>query len=254
MSNRSLLIVSLLIAVALVWIKGQERILSRTLNNIQVTLVNMPDNFILPEAFILPRTRVDVQGPRNTVEMIRPDMTTFRIDMETFEELDDESSVNIILSREMFRTNLERADQQRVSVHEESIHPRQVTLQLIGMEIDQPRPEPPETPPNQLAIPIYRLEKEVDVVIPTTGSPARNYRLRENGVRPTPSRIRVTGRYETLASLESVSTRTLDLSGITPDHPAIHLPLESVGEAYDIRPVPSIISGVTVTLDLTEEG
>lgn len=250
MSNRNIAILALLLAIGILWIKGQERIVRRTLTNLPITYENLPANYRIPD-FWTPRTRAVIQGPRNTIELVRSDLSSFRLDLSNLDEMTTDFSASIILSDDMFRTNLESANRDRIQVLEETIQPRQVVIQVLSRELGTPEPALPKAEDNELLVPIYRLEKEIPVTVPRQGQPAQGYVI--ESLQAQPPRIRMTGSYEALTQTERLQTRTLDVSGMMPPTTPIHLPLESANPAYDIRPVDEAVTGVTVTVNLVEE-
>ncbi len=250
MSNRSILILSLLLAVGVVWIKGQERIQRRPMNNIQVTVDNLPTNWSLPELWAPPRVRLTIQGPRTTVELPRTDVSNFRIDLEELEFPETGDALIVLLSEDMFRTNLEPDDRAKVSVIEDTIKPRQVKLQVFSWNVDAPPPTPPTPETNQILIPLFKAEKDIPIETPTVGAPLDGYQIEDFFI--TPSSIRLTGSREALDRIGSVSTQVLDLGAIPVDTQPIYLPLEIPEGTYDIQPAGSELRGVTVTVTFSQ--
>ena len=250
MSNRSIIILSLLLAIGVVWIKGQERIQRRPLTNVKVTVDNIPASWSLPEPWAPPRVNLTIQGPRTTVELPRTDVSNFRIDLSelTFPESGD--ALIVLLRDNMFRTNLDPDDRVRISVLEDTIRPRQVKLQLFSWNVDAPFPSPPAPEANQVLIPLFKAEKDIPIMTPTVGRPPEGYKVEDFYI--TPSSIRLSGSREALDRISSVSTQVLDLGAIPVDTHPIYLPLEIPAETYDIQTAGSELRGVTVTVTFSQ--
>lgn len=252
MSNRAIFVLSLIIAVALVWIKGQERIQRRPLTNVPVTVENLPANWMLPEPWTPPRVGLILQGPRTSVEMARSDLSSFQIDLSEIAFPEADEPLNLLLRDDMFRTNLEADDRARVNVVEDSVRPRQVRLEFFAWNVEAAPPQPRPSEGAQISIPLYRVERVVPIDTPTIGSPPEGFSL--NRLMVTPPELRLTGSRDALERIESVSTQTLDLSTVPVGTPPIYLPLEIPRGTYDIRPAGEEIRGVTVTLEFTDQG
>lgn len=250
MSNRSIIILSLLLAISVVWIKGQERIQRRTLNNVKVTVDNLPANWTLPEPWAPPRVNLTIQGPRTTVELPRTDVSNFRIDLSELTFSESGGPLIVLLRDNMFRTNLDPDDRSRVSVLDETINPRQIKLQVFSWNVDAPAPSAPPSEPNQIMIPLFKAEKDIPIETPTVGRPPEGYRVEDFYI--TPSSVRLTGSREALDQISSVSTQVLDLGAIPIDTQPIYLPLEIPTGTYDIRPSGNELRGVTVTVTFTQ--
>ncbi|MFB3786411.1 MAG: CdaR family protein [bacterium] len=254
-NDAGVLFLSVLLAVGLVWIKGQERIDRRTLNGIPISLENMPDNLVLPDTWVTPNTVVTVQGPRNTIDLIRQSQSGFYVDMSKIALSEGETPASVILTGEMFLTNMvDESDRSRISVVEESIVPRQLSFYLIPWDITQPQPsyENLEAGANQLAVPLLRIEKNVQVTIPLQGDPPGVLKL--NRVKIEPPEITITGPRQAVDKIKSVSTPLLDLEFISLDNPLYLMPLPDLEHEFGVRPVEKSIRGVTVTLILTKKG
>lgn len=239
-----------MLAIGLVYIKGQERIQRRTLTNIPVTIEHVPPNWTLPENWTPARASLAIQGPRNTIELVRSDQSSFRVDLSSVHFSENGDPVVLLLGNEMFRTPLEPGDRSRISVVEDSIRPRQVKIQVQPWEMTAPQSPPENSDSNQILIPLYRIEKVVKIVTPTQGTPPERFVLKSLSVSP-PS-IRLTGPRDALDRIESVSTQALILDLIPPDTPPIYLPLDIPSGPYDIHPADSNVHGVTVTLTYSE--
>ncbi|MDP8243104.1 MAG: YbbR-like domain-containing protein [Candidatus Hinthialibacter antarcticus] len=250
MTNRSIIILSLVLAVGVVWIKGQERIQRRPLTNVKVTVDNIPAGWMLPEPWAPPRVSLTIQGPRTTVELPRTDVSNFRIDLAELSFPESGDALIVLLRDSMFRTNLEPTDRARVSVLDETIKPRQVKIQVFSWNVDAPFPSPPEPEANQILIPLFKAEKDIPIKTPTVGKPPEGYKLEEFYV--TPSSIRLTGPREALDRIGSVSTQVLDLGAIPVDTQPIYLPLEIPAGTYDIQTAGSELRGVTVTVTFSQ--
>ncbi|MGC9327148.1 MAG: hypothetical protein ACP5I1_05920 [Candidatus Hinthialibacter sp.] len=156
-SNNGLLFLSFLMAVGIVWIKGQERIDARTIGGIPVSVENLPSNLVLPERWNSPEATVMLQGPRNILEMIRSVQCGFFIPFSEQILPEKDEPRNLILNASMFRTSLDNQDDQvPISVLESSIHPRQASIYLLPWDITQEQPEYKHLlSPDVITIPIY---------------------------------------------------------------------------------------------------
>lgn len=250
MSNRSLVLVSLLLAIGIVYIKGQERIEERTLINLQVSIDNQAENILLPDTSLLPVVTVTVQGPSNLVGQILPANSLFRIDLEEFPPGTVQDPETIILTGSMLRTNLEAVDRSTIFVDEQSIRPRQVKLIVMPHEMGRPRQLPPESEDDIPVIPLYRVEKVVPVMVSSTNDPEPPYRVRSILVDP-PS-IRLTGAPDALASIDSLSTIQWDLAGVRPELNTAFLTLTGLADRTDVRPVGGRVLGVSATVILEQ--
>ncbi|MBD3267807.1 hypothetical protein GF373_14145 [bacterium] len=253
-SNRGLKIIALFLAVLLVWIKGQERIGTRVLTNIQVIVDNLPKNMIFPVGWIPPTTSMTVHGPRNILDLIRSDLSNFRVDLTRFPFPDNEEEINLMLDGSMFKTNLEPGERDRISVIEETIKPRQVVLHILPWEIDREIPSLPknERSANRINIPLYRLVKKAAIKVPTFGSPPQGYRLLRLEIDP--NEIILTGSWESMERIHSVTTPALDLSGFTEEPSPVFHPLGKIKERINAKPVEEDLRGVTVTVHLEKKG
>ena len=254
--NLGLKLVALLLAVGIVWIKAQEKITRRYIREgVQVTVENRPDNLLLPDPWIPPTALLTIQGPNNVVEFVRPDQCSFRLDLSKIEIPDDGTPVTVNLSDAYFRTNLDPINRQRISVPDETIHPRQVTLHVLPWDVKKTRPPVDKIAagPNQLVIPLYRVEKRVPVEVPHQGTPPDDLILA--GITVDPSEVTVTGKLEAVNKITSVSTTILDLSAITMDIPPIYLsPLQGLGRTYDVWPIKDSVRGATATIKIHKKG
>ncbi len=252
--NLGLKIFALLLAVGIVWIKAQEKINRRNLSDIQIVVENAPDNLYLPnEPWILPTVKVTIQGPRNTIEFVRPNQFSFHIDLNKVTLPLDGSSVNVILTKEMFRTNLYVEDQMRISIVEDSIYPSQVTFTILPWNIEEEKPPLTEfkSTENRNVIPLLRAEKQVSVVVPRYGTSPSDVVV--NNLSPEPKHIRVTGAMEAIQQIQSVSTTILDLSMISTDTKPVFLHLQGLGKGFGIWPVQDNIQGATVYYEISKK-
>lgn len=250
-SNTGLLFVAFILAVGLVWIKGQEKINPRHLSGIQVTVENLPDNFLLPDPWIPPTTSLNILGPKNITELVRHDQTSFRIDISEFTIPKEDSPITIPLASEMFRTNLDPTDRTKISVVENSIWPRQAVIHVIPWNISNERPRNigVESEDNQLNIPLYRLEKNIPIIVPIENlEEAKSLRVMWD-----PEEIKLTGRREALDRIEAVTTIPLDLAELPPDHidKSISIRFDNIWDG-GVRPVSENVQGVTVTLKVVK--
>ncbi len=245
-NNLELKLIALLLAVGLVWIKGQERINPLTLNDVSVMVENMPRNLYLPESWIPPEVSLTLHGPKNILELLRPEVTRFRIDLSKVKLPEPNEPVNLLLTEDMFQTNLEERDQLRISVVEASITPSQITLVIKPWNLEEEPPEVDVTNTDQVLIPLLRAQKHVEVIVPSRGVLTHDQELDEIVVDP-PS-IVMTGDRAALSRIESVSTEVLDLNLIEEDTPPFFLPIQEEGR--DVRPVRDDIRGVTVTIKM----
>ncbi|HOJ59275.1 MAG TPA: YbbR-like domain-containing protein [bacterium] len=254
-TDAGLLLLSLLLAAGLVWIKGQERIDRRTLNGIPISLENLPPNLVLPDNWVTPNTVVIVQGPRNTIDLIRQSQSGFYVDMSKVPLAEGETPASVILTSEMFLTNLvDETDRNRIAVVEESIVPRQLSFYILPWDITQPQPsyENLEAGANQLAVPLLRVQKNVPVTVPLRGDPPGPLHL--DRVRIDPPEVTVTGPRQAVDKIKSVSTPLLDLEYISLENPLYLMPLPDLEQDFGVRPVEKSIRSVTVTLILTKKG
>src|SRR5690606_21466192 len=83
-SNTSLIIISFLCAVGLMWVKGQERLIRKVIQDVRITVENYPENMVLPDPWIPPTTTCAISGPRNIVEFLYSDQCSFRIDVSKY--------------------------------------------------------------------------------------------------------------------------------------------------------------------------
>ncbi len=251
-SNSGLLFLAFLMAVGIVWIKGQERLDKRTLRGIPVSIESLPGNFVLPDPWNPPVVSVTLVGPKNVMEMIRPDQCRFIIPFSWKELSEDKPLQNVILNESMFRTSLvDESDQVRISVEKDSIHPVQASISIIPWEINQKQPgyEKADTV-DSIVFPLYRIQKRVPIVTPHMGEPPNGLKLKE--IIPDPSDILITGSREAVDRIQSITTTVLDLSYSTLQTPPQYMVLPELEEDFSVWPVAKTIRGVTVTLKLTK--
>ncbi|MEW6235943.1 MAG: YbbR-like domain-containing protein [Candidatus Omnitrophota bacterium] len=251
-SNLGLKFAALLLAVGMVWLKGQDRINRRTLTDVPVTVENLPHFYYLPDRWISPQARVTILGARNSLELIRPDLSSFRIDLSKFAPPEDGSPLNVILTNEMFRTNLEPRDRARISILEDSIAPSQATISVAYWDLAETQPNFETADSAKIAIPLLRVRKLLAVEAPRMGTPPEGYDLKSLVIDP--DKIAFTGDRAALSRIQSVSTVSLNMSLISPNTPPIFLPLERMEKGIDIHPAQENIRGVTVTLKLEKKG
>lgn len=252
-SNYGAVIFSFFLAVGIVWIKGQERIDRRTLGNVPVNVDNLADNIILPESWLPPTASITVQGPKNTIELIS--QYAFHIDFSKVDIPKDGFPAIVSLRSDMFRTNLLNPnDRLRITVDEESILPSQVAIHFLEWDIDHPRPNYRDIPEvsNQLAIPVYRIIKNIPITVPYKGSLQTDMTL--DSITVDPQSLPITGRREAIDRIKSVSTPFLDLSFIGDNPKPVILPLTNVEETYNIRLVDERIRHVTATVNIKKKG
>jgi len=252
--NLGLKLVALLLAVGIVWIKALEKINYRNIREgVQVTVENRPDNLLLPDPWIPPTVLLTVQGPSNIVEFIRPDQSSFRIDLSKVEFPEDGSPVTVTLSDANFRANLDPSDRAKVSVVDESIRPRQIVIRILPWDVQKPRPavESLASSPNQKMIPLYRVEKRVPVEVPRYERPPEDLLLA--GITVDPSQVLVTGKLEAVEQIKSVSTSILDLSSIYAEIPPMYLPFQGLGRNFDVWSFRENIRGGTVFLKVQKK-
>ncbi len=249
--NLGLKLFALLLAVGIIWIKAQEKIQRRTLSGVQIVVDNLPENiFLPPEPWIPPSVKVTIQGPKNTIEFVRPNQFSFHIDLSKISLPEAGSSVNVFLTKDMFKTNLFEEDRMRISVVDGSIFPSQVALQILPWELGQPRPSLThvDSSPNQRTIPLLLIEKSVPIVIPKYGNPPEEITL--ESLNPEPDEILVTGNMEAVQRIQSVSTAMLDLSMISTDTKPVFLQLQGLGRIFGVWPVKDNINGATVYFEV----
>ncbi len=247
-SNLSLKLIALFLAIGMVWIKGQEKINHRSLTGVPVTVENLPSNIYLADPWIPPTVSVLLQGPRNALDLIRPDQSSFRIDLSKFSLPDVGSPLNVILTDEMFRTNLDPRDRLHVSVLEETVRPGPVTILISQWNVDERQSEPPQSESGKIIIPLYQVQKEVPIVVPRKGSPPKGLKVVD--LKVDPESLLMTGERAALSNIQSVSTTMLDLNLVSSNPPPFFLPLQTMNKDFDIRPLRETIRGVTVTLKL----
>lgn len=254
-SNLGLLIISFLLAVGLVSIKGQEKINRRVISGVQVTVENLPANMMLPpDPWLTPTTTLSIQGPRNFIDFVRADKASFRIDYTNVPSPEVDAPVNILLTNEMFRTNLEPQDRAKISVIEQSVRPRQVVLKLIPWNIEQPLPDLSKhsVEGNHLLLPVLRIEKRVPVVVPQEGDLPEGFVVQSLSTEP--ETIKITGRRDAVDRIQSASTPPLALNYLSTDIQGpklLTLPLEDI-PVEDVSVVDETIRNVTVTVQLRE--
>ncbi len=252
-SDFGILVFSFFLAVGLVYIKGQEKIQRRFLSNVQVTVENLPSNMLLPpEPWLPPTSTVQIQGPRNFVDYVRADQTSFRISYENLPYSIEDFPVTVLLTNEMFKTNLEPDDRSKITAVEESIRPRQVLIEAVVWNLNETIPDVSKfTPePNQLLIPILRVEKRIPVVVPREGQQPEGYQIKNIEIHP--ETIMITGRREAVDRIKSVSTTPLALEYLSTDEKPIILPLQGF-EEMDVESVDDTIQNVTATVHLTRQ-
>lgn len=249
--NANIKLAALLLAVMVVFFKAQEKIQERILPNIPVSVENRPVNLVLPDRWAPPSVRCKVEGPRNLIDLIRPDMCRFQIDLSSLGRSESGDPVTFVLSGDMLKTNLEREDQRRVTMDPESVRPRQVAVRIVPWDIrfDKPAAETAAGRGNQVEIPLYQLRKEVPIRAPAEGGSGLDIEI-----RVSPPTLTLTGRMEALAQIQSVSTMTLDLRGIRADTLPMSVPLESFGDGADVWPLNENIRDVTVAFSINRNG
>jgi len=246
------MIVSFFLAVGIVWIKGQERIVPRTLFNIPVSVENLGENLVLPDNWLRPTAALTIQGPRNTIDLISE--SAFTIDLSKIDIPEDGSPLIVTLRSDMFRTNLMNPnDRLRISVNEDEIIPQQVAIHFLEWDIDKPPPNYKDIPDtaNQLIIPVYQLVKHVPIVVPHRGALGEDFTL--DRIISDPETVAVTGRREAIDRIKSVSTPLLDLNFFDEEQNPLSLPLTGLEGTYNVRLVNDAIRHVTVTVQLKKK-
>ncbi len=252
-SNSGILFLSFLMAVGIVWIKGQERIDRRVLSGIPISVEKIPQNLVLPDAWIPPTARVTLQGPRIAIDMMRSPQCGFFFSLAELDFPEDGSPQNVVLTESMFRTSkVDEADRNLISVDENSIHPRQVSLYVLPWDVsgDQPPYNNIPTSADIISLPLYRVQKTITINAPIMGGLSNGLKLQEMIVDPP--EIVVTGSREAVERINSVSTAILDISLSTLKTPPQYMALPDLKVKYDVWPVDKSIRGVTVTLKLTK--
>lgn len=252
-SNRGLIVLSFFLAVGLVWMRGQERLDSRSFSHIKILIENLPKNLTFPKGWNLPTTTVTIYGPRKTLDLIRTDQSNFLLDVSQNPIQDDDEEVPYLLTDSMFKSNLEPAERQRISL-DESIKQRRVILHILPWNIQEDPPviQPANNTANRIEIPVFRLEKRAKIVVPLQGKPAEGYELSLLDV--TPKDILVTGPREVIDRVQSVSTTPLEINGLSESHPGLYLTLDALFPAKDVRLVDNTVTGVTVSFDFKKKG
>jgi YbbR domain-containing protein len=229
------------------WVKGQERLIRKVIQDVRITVENYPENMVLPDPWIPPTTTCAISGPRNIVEFLYSDQCSFRIDVSKYNLPEGDTGLPVNLTNDMFVTRLNTEEQNRISVLDKQISPSQVLLKVIPWNIGTERPSTREISQasNQPVIPFFRLQKNIEVVVPTTGELPEGLSLGD--IQVDPHEILVTGKRAALDLIESVSTPILMLNTLQNDQTLFlslgRLPVEGV------QPVSSNIRGVTVTIN-----
>lgn len=251
-TNSGLLFLSFLMAVGIVWIKGQDRLDSRTLRGIPVSIEGLPSNLVLPDPWTPPTVSVKLLGPRNVImDFIRPDQCRFFIPFSWKELPEDNTPQTVILNQTMFRTGLvDESDRARISVEEETIQPIKASIVILPWDVTQERPRYDNLiTPDSATIPLYRIQKKVPIIAPTMSEPPNGLKLKE--ILIDPPEIQVTGPREAVDRIQAVSTAFLDLSYVSQQTPPQFMALPDLEEVFSVWPVAKTIRGVTVTLKLT---
>ena len=253
-SNSGLLIISFILATGIVWIKGQERIDSRLLTNIQVVLDNLPDNMTLSDGWTPPTTALSIRGPRNILDYVRTDLSNFRVDVSRTQLLSLEKENTILLTDQMFKTNLEPEERAKITIQEGSIKPWQVVVHVLPWNIIESKPvfTSPDRALNKLDIPLYKMEKKTKIIVPHVGDPVEGFVF--SRLEPDPKEIFVTGKKEALEQIESVTTSALDLTGLSENPLPIYLSLNQYFDKIDVKPVDDNLRGVTVSVSIKKKG
>jgi len=252
-SSSGILFLSFLMAVGIVWIKGQERIDRRVLNGIPISMEDIPENLVLPDAWIPPAARVTLQGPRIAIDMIRSPQCGFFVSLKEYDFSDDGTPRNVVLSESMFRTSMvDEADRSLITIDENSIHPRQVSLYMIPWNVSKDQSPYHNLPLSDdvISLPLYRVQKSIPINAPIMGGLSNGLKLKE--VIVDPPEILVTGSREAVDRIQSVSTAILDISLSTLKTPPQYMALPDLKVEYNVWPVKESIRGVTVTLKLTK--
>ena len=134
---------------------------------------NYPENMVLPDPWIPPTTTCAISGPRNIVEFLYSDQCSFRTDVSKYNLPEGDTGLPVNLTNDMFVTRLNTEEQNRISVLDKQISPSQVLLKVIPWNIGTERPSTREISQasNQPVIPFFRLQKNIEVVVPTTEMP-----------------------------------------------------------------------------------
>jgi YbbR domain-containing protein len=251
-ANPMLKLVALFLALGIVFVKAQERISTRIIRNVTLHLENMPPNFRLADRWFSPMIQCRVYGPKNVIDAIRADSSSFHLDVNKLPLKNVPSNITLLLKPEMFRTNLDVDLMTQFWVDEESIQPQQIIIQIKSWNINTPAPSPlvQKQDKSQYEIALHRLEKDVPVVIPTFGTPPAQ--IQYVGYTVNPESVSFAGRREALEQIQSVSTVTLDLSGISDDMLPIYLPLDLPLQG-DAVPVDETVREVTVTINIKKK-
>lgn len=251
-ANLSLKLIALFLALGIVFIKAQERISIRPIQNVRLQIENIPPNFRLADNWISPLIQLRVYGPKNVIDTIRPDMSTFTVDTGKLPLHTVPSNLTVLLTPELFRSNLDYDLNSQFWVDESSINPKQIIIQTQSWDINTPIPKANSTQQNggSYEMALYRIEKKVAIFVPTIGVPPS--KIQFLGYKTNPETLTFAGRREALEQIQSVSTVTLDLSGITENTLPIFLPIE-LPAGSEVEPVDASIREVTVTLSVQKK-
>ena len=113
------------------WVKGQERLIRKVIQDVRITVENYPENMVLPDPWIPPTTTCAISGPRNIVEFLYSDQCSFRIDVSKYNLPEGDTGLPVNLTNDMFVTRLNTEEQNRISVLDKQISPSQVLLKVI---------------------------------------------------------------------------------------------------------------------------
>lgn len=251
-ANFGLKCTALLLALGIVFIKAQERISFRTIPNVKLTIENIPPGFHLAENWISPLIQMRVYGPKNVIDLIRPDTSYFFLDISKYPLNNVPSNITVLLTPDSFRSNLDYDMAVQFWVDESSITPHQIIIQTKSWDITTPQPKPNANQPqnSSVEIALHRMEKSVSVGVPVIGTPPS--RLNFLGYKTNPESVTFAGRREALEQIQSVSTVPLDLSGVTENTLPIFLPLEFPAGSEAV-PVDASVREVTVTLNVQKK-
>ena len=244
-SNFGLKVAALLLALGIVFVKAQENIFTRTLRNIEISLENIPPNYRLPENWIVPTVQLRVYGPNNVINSIRPERSYIQIDFAAIPLDTISEPYPVLLEEDMFFSNSDEETAKQFTVSGNSIRPQQITIRKRSWKINQSPPDRSQenTKANEIEIPLYRIEKDVQVIMLTVGDPPPD--VLYEGYSVTPEFITLTGRLESLERIKSLPTEALDLSGLSVNTLTVSLPLQT------LQPFPNVAATGTERHEVT---
>ena len=198
-------------AVALVFIQWQRQLGVKTQRGIPVVSEQMPVHLAKHPEQPVVRVSFQLSGPQTALNFATERDFRFKVDVSALELGVNETERVVPLTSDMLTSILRPDIWRQLSVVEGSLVPPQMKLVILPAQSGDDIPRLPDPEEGVTSIVLLEWKKEVPVVVPFVGEPARGYSYTKNLNPPT---VLLRGRREALQTIKAVTTeQSYDIEG-----------------------------------------